>query len=80
MTLPLDCSRAKGAAPVGALGQAAPAGTGKAVVQPAPIRTMVRPAAASEPAPAPIRVPVGLFDPAPRPAPGSHAGPMRRAG
>ena len=79
VTLPIDCSRNRG----GAKGQEASTGAapaGQSVVQPAPIRTMVRPAAAPEPVPAPIRLPIGLFDPAPRPAPVNAAGPMRRAG
>ncbi|MDV2986414.1 UNVERIFIED_CONTAM: PAS domain-containing sensor histidine kinase [Methylobacteriaceae bacterium AG10] len=68
VTLPLDCSRAKTASG-GAKNAAAPN-------QPAPIRTSVRGAAAPEPAPEPIRRPVGLFDPAPLPV----NTPMRRAG
>ena len=68
VTLPLDCSRAKTASG-GAKNAAAPN-------QPAPIRTSVRGSAAPEPAPEPIRRPVGLFDPAPLPV----NTPMRRAG
>jgi cell cycle sensor histidine kinase DivJ len=76
VTLPLDCSRAKAAAAT-----AGKAGSGGLKVapaqhQPAPIRTSVRGAALPEPAPEPIRLPVGLFDPTPP----SADTPMRRAG
>jgi cell cycle sensor histidine kinase DivJ len=76
VTLPLDCSRAKAAAAT-----AGKAGSGGVKVapaqhQPAPIRTSVRGAALPEPAPEPIRLPVGLFDPTPP----SADTPMRRAG
>ena len=49
----------------------------KASGEPAPIRTAVRGAAAPEIAPEPIRLPVGLFDPAPAVRGGE---PLRRAG
>ncbi len=74
VTLPLDCSRAR----VGSA--AAPGkGGGHAAGQPAPIRTSVRSTALPEPTPEPIRLPVGLFDPAPRSTNVATAS-MRRAG
>ncbi|HJE22329.1 MAG TPA: PAS domain-containing sensor histidine kinase [Methylorubrum populi] len=86
VTLPLDCSRATQIAaqanvqsrassktPRGSVSeQAASAG-----LPPAPIRAMVRGSVAPEPAPAPRRMPVGLFD---EPASDTPARPMRRAG
>ncbi|WP_455965445.1 ATP-binding protein [Methylorubrum aminovorans] len=82
VTLPLDCSRAKAATTAGKAGLDS-AKIVPAQNQPAPIRTSVR-GAASEPAPEPIRLPVGLFDPAPLPAPSPNPlpvnAPMRRAG
>ncbi|WP_411904026.1 PAS domain-containing sensor histidine kinase [Methylorubrum thiocyanatum] len=74
VTLPLDCSRAKAAAKAGRNGAN---GAAAEPAQPAPIRTSVRGAVVPEPEPAPepIRLPVGLFDPAPV----STIPPMRRA-
>lgn len=72
VTLPLDCSRAKAAAKAGRNGAN---GAAAEPAQPAPIRTSVRGAVVPEPAPEPIRLPVGLFDPAPV----STISPMRRA-